>query len=906
MSKSKKRPFYSFLSDGVSFTSNEAAQLRHIYAPMCNPQAGGLKSSITPYLSGDIKLNKDKFLTKPASREDLRETTRNFFVRIHGRFYSLADPLPEKFSCVDIGPFWQRLCKRFPSAGIELEAINFIPSSGEHVELMKVTIKNTLSKKISIEPTAAIAIFGRALANKHDHEHVTSLLHRISQSAQGVLVEHVMAFDEEGHRDNDALYYVLGATALGKSPLGSFPTRESFLGEKGTLMAPQAMIDQRSPAKLSSIELNGKEAFGALRFSPVTLKPRSSASFIIASGIATRSHAPSKTFSRFNSAKKFDEALRITKTYWLNKGRSIEFSTGNGDYDSWLKWVTYQPILRRIFGCSFLPDHDYGKGGKGWRDIWQDLLSLILIEPQEVRGHLVNNFAGVRIDGSNATIIGEKPGEFIADRNKITRVWMDHGAWPLMTLAFYIDQTGDLDVLLKKQSYFRDVQLSRTFEKDKAWDPAYGRKLKDKNGNIYHGTILEHLLVQNLVQFFNVGEHNITRLEGADWNDGLDMAFERGESVAFASFYGGNLLLLADLLERLSSLRRVHRITVAREIKSLLDTLNKSRVNYKSAAAKKRRLFGYFHSVQPEISGQINEVRIKDVVSDLRLKGQFIFDLIHRQEKIKAGGQEWFNGYYDNMGRRVEGRKDKSVRMTLTGQVFPIMSGLADKKETASVIKAANKYLRDKTLGGYRLNSDFGLRHYLEFGRAFGFAYGAKENGAFFSHMTVMYAYALYKQGFAREGYHVLRSVYRMCMDTKRSRIYPGIPEYFDSQGRGMYHYLTGSASWLVLTELTQAFGVRGRCGDLVIDPKLMKEEFAQNGKASVHCSFAGKSLVVVYKNARQWDFGEYAIAKVSLDGRQVPFSVLKSGICIARHEIKKGRKPARLDVELKGKTNPD
>ena len=50
----------------------------------------------------------------------------------------------------------------------------------------------------------------------------------------------------------------------------------------------------------------------------------------------------------------------------------------------------------------FYPDHDYGKGGKGWRDIWQDLLSLILIEPKLVRNNLINNFAGVRIDGSNA------------------------------------------------------------------------------------------------------------------------------------------------------------------------------------------------------------------------------------------------------------------------------------------------------------------------------------------------------------------------------------------------------------------------------------------------------------------------------------------------------------------------
>ena len=40
----------------------------------------------------------------------------------------------------------------------------------------------------------------------------------------------------------------------------------------------------------------------------------------------------------------------------------------------------------------------------------------------------------------------------------------------------------------------------------------------------------------------------------------------------------------------------------------------------------------------------------------------------------------------------------------------------------------------------------------------FGFAYGEKENGAVFSHMAVMYANALYKQGFIKEGYKVLKT----------------------------------------------------------------------------------------------------------------------------------------------------
>ena len=91
-----------------------------------------------------------------------------------------------------------------------------------------------------------------------------------------------------------------------------------------------------------------------------------------------------------------------------------------------MKWVCFQPFLRRLFGCSFLPHHDYGRGGRGWRDLWQDCLSLLLMEPKTVGDMIVNNYKGVRLDGTNATIIGEGDGNFLADRNGITRVWMDH------------------------------------------------------------------------------------------------------------------------------------------------------------------------------------------------------------------------------------------------------------------------------------------------------------------------------------------------------------------------------------------------------------------------------------------------------------------------------------------------
>ena len=88
--------------------------------------------------------------------------------------------------------------------------------------------------------------------------------------------------------------------------------------------------------------------------------------------------------------------------------------------------------------------------------------------------------------------------------------------------------------------------------------------------------------------------------------------------------------------------------------------------------------------------------------------------------------------------------------MMLTGQVFSVMGNVADDAQTAAIIKSADLYLYKKEVGGYRLNTDF-KEEKFDLGRMFGFAYGEKENGAVFSHMTVMYANALYQRGFERK-----------------------------------------------------------------------------------------------------------------------------------------------------------
>ena len=609
---------------------------------------------------------------------------------------------------------------------------------------------------------------------------------------------------------------------------------------------------------------------GGICFPAVTLEPEQSAEYIILLGVSEDEAEIDRVLSSFHTVEQVRAALSVTRAHWQEQV-NVRYHTGDPNFDRWMRWVSFQPFLRRIYGCSFLPHHDYGRGGRGWRDLWQDCLSLLLMAPQNVGEMIRKNFGGVRVDGTNATIIGAGDGNFIADRNGIARVWMDHALWPLMTTRLYIDQTGDLDILLEPAPYFKDPQAMRGTQIDPLWNEEYGNRQQSQSGAVYTGSILEHLLIQHLAAFYEVGAHNIFRLRGADWNDALDMAAENGESVAFTCAYAGNLLDLAGLLRRLAE--RQDKVELLAELQELLEAGPEV---YEDTSRKTAVLEGYARRCIHEVSGQTVAVPLTALAEDLEGKARWLMEHIRRQEWIKDGEDGWFNSYYDDHCQPLEGITEQGVRMMLTGQVFAIMSGTARSEQVRAIVRSADRYLYKKAAGGYRLNTDFHELK-LDMGRMFGFAYGEKENGAVFSHMTVMYANALYRRGFVREGYKALQTLAETAMDFPTSKIFPGIPEYFNADGRGMYHYLTGAASWYMLTVITQVFGVHGEGGDLVIEPKLVREQFDETGEAAIDFSFAGKSFHVVIVNRLEKDFGEYLPVKKVLS-REVVDTLPKDG----------------------------
>ncbi len=878
---------WRFVDDEATFVLQDPHKTNYLYLPLVNE--AGMISVVTPLLHGDVKTGQNTFATAPVSVEDLHNTrsARNFWVNVHGvgpwsATGNSAPQIAQTFTddadtvALEAGFLWQRIIRENARLGLRAEITTLVPPSADAVELMRVTLTNTGDASLTLTPTAALPLYGRSADNLRDHRHVTSLLHRIRTHTHGVLVRPTLSFDERGHQPNTVTYGVLGAEDTGDAPVCFYPVVEDFMGEGGTLEWPLAIVapEEAQPGVPAGTTVDGYEAIGALRFQDIVLEPGRAKSYVLITAIMDDAGNPDALLAAYGDAIKFGRWFEHTLAYWQAKLAPLSVQTADPTFDGWLKWVTVQPILRRLIGNSFLPYHDYGRGGRGWRDLWQDCLALLLMEPADVRDLLFSSYAGVRSDGSNATIIGAKPGEFKADRNNIPRVWMDHGAWPLLTTQLYLDATGDLDFLLQDQIYFKDQFISRAQSLDLAWKPEDGTQLKTADGAIYRGSILEHLLIQHLTAFFKVGEHNIIRLEGADWNDGMDMARQRGESVAFTALYAGNLRALSELALALDTPNNDD-VELAAELVLLLDSLSEP-VDYTDIAAKQARLNAYFAAAQPTVSGEKVTVSLRALADDLAAKAGWLTEHLQQQEWLEnAEGFGWFNGYYDEDGQRVEGDNLNGARMTLTGQTFALLGDVATAEQARAIVAAADHYLYAESMGGYRLNTDFG-EVLLNLGRCFGYAYGHKENGAMFSHMAVMYANALYRRGLVHEGHKALDDIYRHCCDFAVSRMYPGIPEYVNLRGRGMYPYLTGSASWYLLTLVNEVFGVKGRRGALLLEPKLVAAQFDVDGDAAIHTLFADRQLRIVYHNPARLDYGDYAIEAITLNGE--PVSVEQRG----------------------------
>ncbi|BCR35784.1 GH36-type glycosyl hydrolase domain-containing protein [Mariniplasma anaerobium] len=815
------------------------------YFPMFNLK--GFRSSITPFFGGDVKTDLHHYATEPTSELGLFEHTqsRNVIFDIdHNLYFLNGQTQLQQNDSIDyeVGPLYQKVNRHNKLHDISTTSFVLL---NEMAEVHEIVYTNKTKKDQHIKVTTATPMYARSVDNLHDHRHVTSLLNTIDVLNGAIKVKPTLSFDERGHQVNDTTYYFI-ASSDDMHIKGYIPTQEDYLNQ-GSFHFPKGL----DKLKEQGYHIDGYEAMGGIAFDGIIIKPNESVTFYMAIAIQKEDMDINQFRKTYLSTSGFHKALDEVIAFFETYLSQLKFEIDTDETSKQLNWVSLQPLLRRYYGNSFMPHHDYGKGGRGWRDLWQDLLALIMMNDDSVYELLYSNFQGVRIDGSNATIIGDQPGEFKADRNQITRVWSDHGVWPLITTKLYIDETGDVDFLLKEQSYFSDQFTHYTRQIKKINEQNI---LIDENNKIYKGSILEHLLIENLVGFHNIGKHGFTRLEDADWNDGLDMAHENGETIAFTHMYAENLSILAHLLKSTN----LKSINLLDDIEVLL--------------TKNANLQTYFDRVSQfkgnKVSFNINYLfeRLMKLSED---KKKFINDNAYEENKYQS--------YYDKNGELL----DDKTSIALTGQAMALIAHTPTQEQAQKIAFHTKEKLFDTSVGGYHLNTNY-QKVLTNMGRAFGFAYNHKENGAVFAHMAMMYAYGLYEYNLVDEARQATFQLLKQAQK-EDSQVLAGIPEYFSDKGHGKYSYLTGSASWLLLLLRKQIFGLEFNLGKLTLNPKLTKEDFI-NQSASIVTNIFGKTVKITYHNPKNLDYGQYKIKDIFINDKEVHMPITKINGSIEVH----------------------
>jgi len=770
----------------------------------------------------------------------------------------------------EMGLGYARFSGKSKKNALSASAAIFVPQD-ETAEIWLVEIKNDSLKDKTIDFIPTVPVFGGNRAYVEYHRDVVRLYNK-SKVTDHIEILPGLEWVEGSTGSSDISYFMGAQTQRGKNGDRFYSDRESFLGANNSWLKPQAILENMSPAA----QCYGKEAVGAIEFKNVSIPAGKSVRFVVVNGIAFDGSKGAEKILKKYSYDGAVKAFEKLNAFWKERTSRVVITTHNKDFNNlWNNWWCYQLSMRYWFGNTGHPQTDYGSDFSGWRDFWQDMMAATVIDPKGLEERTMKTLEGIRLDGTNATRFFARTKEFGSD--EVNGLWCDHPYWTSQTVMLLINFLGDYDFLLRSGvAYFKDCYRSRGEVKDDSWKKGFIDNQKTAKNATYKGTVIEHLLVQLLTMFYDVGSGNLLKQKRADWNDAVDQV--KGENVTFTFGLALDCKELAELLEKIAAKKNILEIEVFEELASLIDE-GSSKADI-PAKARQRILEKYLDKVNGKISGKKVKVKISDLVRDLRKKAELSIANANK----KAFNGSYYSGYMFANGKPVDGIFKKGAlskknpatddfEMMLMPQTWSLVSGGADKiNASEKVINSVLKHLLDKKIGALKLNYPPYLKFDKTIGRITGFAAGTKENNALFCHANLFFTWALLRRNRADDAYKIFSGINPLNQEQKIFRSGPWIPEYYVSSdnpniaGRGEYPILTGSAAWTRYLFQNFFFGVKGELDGLRIDPKLPAHKDFNGAKLSI--SFRGARYNIVFfnktlkKNAK--------VSEIFVDGKKL------------------------------------
>ncbi|MEG2367429.1 MAG: glucoamylase family protein, partial [Oscillospiraceae bacterium] len=446
-------------------------------------------------------------------------------------------------------------------------------------------------------------------------------------------------------------------------------------------------------------------------------------------------------------------AKRRTLAHWQSRVSGLKIKTPLRSLDRLVNgWLPYQTLACRLLGrCSI-----YQSGGAfGFRDQLQDAVNLILLDPAPAKAQILNCCRHQYLEG-DVMHWWHELGE--TSRGVRTRC-SDDLLWLGWALCEYLEKTGDTSLCEQKEPWLKSEVLGDN-EHDRYEKAEFTQET---------ASVLEHAQrALELVLSRGTGQHQLLKIGGGDWNDGMSEvgAGGSGESV-WLSWFCSN---------------------VASRFAKILESLGKNQDCEKFRAAA----------------------------------------IALGQSADKAWDGKWFRrGYFDN-GSSLGSEKDRCCQIDSTAQSFAALCPEASKKHLNIALSSAVERLLDRENKLVSLfdppfeNADPKPGYIESYGPGF------RENGGQYTHGAIFLAMALLKENRPDDALELLSA---LLPDNRDGKIYEAEPFVLaadvyscpDCPGKAGWSWYTGAAGWMFRVVSEDLLGIKPENGKLIVAPRLPK-----------------------------------------------------------------------------------
>ncbi len=412
--------------------------------------------------------------------------------------------------------------------GIRTEITFFVPKNDTcEVYVVKVTNKTRKRRSLELFPYVEWLLGDYHLELRY--RNIMNLYNRIwfDKAHQAIFAKKTAAWGDLNIKPFD--YMAFFSSSLNVKDY--IARKEAFLGRYNTEEKPEAVIS----GKFKTVPFcSGEDGIATFKHE-LTLAPKKSKEFTVILGQTDSIHDIGGMLAKYRNVDQAKKGLEETKALWRKRILdNIAIETPDKDFNLMMNiWVKYQLYMCNFWSRSPSYYHE-GSGGRGYRDSCQDAEGIMSINTEHAYNKIKKIASLIRKDGTSAPGWGDTTGPAGHRPNK------DHQIWLASTVAAYIKETGDKDILNEYIPYLKDRWI-------RGWE--IDTDFKGASRTDGEGTLFEHLERNLNFTFNDVGQKGLPLIGHADWNDAIDAAGikEKGESVWLAMALVRSLKILSEL-----------------------------------------------------------------------------------------------------------------------------------------------------------------------------------------------------------------------------------------------------------------------------------------------------------------------------------------------------------------------